>query len=403
MTTLDRSKPRPRVLTLVARSLERVVARLLKALGWRTIHIAHPDSIGHLCLEPASYWMDRVLEHGRIPRTFILRREAEDFANHTLAGYLERYYHVVRSPTLARFLTACFTRADAVVHTQHYVSAMYTTARCFEVITRWGDRPPMLSLTDADARHGDAVLRQMGLPDGAWFVCVHARGAGYSPVDESNNYHRNVDIDDYALAIDAIVARGGWCIRVGDPTMKPLTPRPQVIDYAHSPYRSDRMDVILPARCRFFLGCASGLYAVSTLFGPPLVMVDVTPMSGVYAPGIRDLAIPQRVRTADGRVLGLEEVMASDVANFRLGDEFAARGLVPTNVPPEEVRDVVVEMLDRLDGTAVYSEDDEARQAEFRALFREGHYGYKAGGRVGRDFLRAHFGRSAQISSKLPS
>ena len=54
--------------------------------------------------------------------------------------------------------------------------------------------------------------------------------------------------------------RGAWCLRMGDPSMRPMPRAPRVIDYAHSAIRSDWMDVFLCARCRFFIGNTSGNY-----------------------------------------------------------------------------------------------------------------------------------------------
>ncbi|MBV9834111.1 MAG: hypothetical protein JO055_06885, partial [Alphaproteobacteria bacterium] len=58
------------------------------------------------------------------------------------------------------------------------------------------------------------------------------------------------------------------------------------------------------------------------------------------------------------------------------------------NNTPEEILALAQEMLERLDGRAVYTADDEARQDKFRALFAKGHYSYGAASRIGRDFLR---------------
>jgi hypothetical protein len=65
-----------------------------------------------------------------------------------------------------------------------------------------------------------------------------------------------------------------------------------------------------------------------------------------------------------------------------------ARGLRAVDNTPEEIREIVREMLDRLDGQARYSEEDELRQASFRALAdRHGLVGFPD---IGRDFLRRH-------------
>ena len=63
---------------------------------------------------------------------------------------------------------------------------------------------------------------------------------------------------------------------------------------------------------------------------------------------------------------------------------------------PEEVRDLVIEMLDRLDGTVVYGDGDVRRQEEFRALFRPGHYSFGSVALVGRDFLRQQMSPDAR-------
>jgi putative glycosyltransferase (TIGR04372 family) len=315
---------------------------------------------------------------------------------------MAKQFHVVENRFLCQFLTTGFVRANAMVATQHYASAMYQTAKCFEVFRRWGERPPPFRLTRRDARFGRTVLARMGVPEDAWFVCVHAREGGFSPKDESFHSYRNVDIGGYAAAIDEITARGGWCIRLGDPTMKPLRPQAKVVDYALSAHKSDRMDVFLAASCRFFLGCASGLYTIATLFGRPSALINTTPLSAVYSPGINDLTIPQRLRLANGRLLGFEEIMESEMANLRLTEEFSSRGLVPENVDSGEIRDLAIEMLDRLEGKLAYSAEDELLQRQFRELFRDGHYAYGAGSRIGRTYLKAHVDPSESASVGSP-
>jgi hypothetical protein len=57
---------------------------------------------------------------------------------------------------------------------------------------------------------------------------------------------------------------------------------------------------------------------------------------------------------------------------------------------PEDIRDIAIEMLDRLEGKARYTDEDDLRQSQFRALFRLGHYTYGASSLVGRDFLRKY-------------
>ena len=55
---------------------------------------------------------------------------------------------------------------------------------------------------------------------------------------------------------------------------------------------------------------------------------------------------------------------------------------------PDEIREVVGEMMDRLDGGLATGDADDALQRRFDDL--DTHDSYGVGGRVGRDFLRRH-------------
>lgn len=383
---------RTRLKAVFSRGEEAVVSGLRHALrlgGFRSLNISYPHRIGHLVLEADSFLRDRMVS-GPPPRRHLLLEPDGGFANLVVAEYLSRYFIVVRRSRWSRLLKLAFEREGLIEDTAPHAVAMYQTARCFAVYERWGARPPLFELTRSDVAHRAAALKNLGVPDDAWFVCVHARGGGYSPSDEFAHSYRNVPIEDYGPAMDRIVERGGWCIRMGDPTMEPMPTKRNCVDYALSPVRSARLDVVLSASCRFFLSCSSGLYNVAAMFGRPSALANTAPLAASYSQGVADLAIPQRMRDAQGRLMSFDEVFASGIAQMRLTSEFTARYLRPTNVTPGEIADLVGEMLDRLDGRAEYTAEDEERQARFRSYFRDGHYAFGAGSRIGRDFLRAH-------------
>ena len=56
----------------------------------------------------------------------------------------------------------------------------------------------------------------------------------------------------------------------------------------------------------------------------------------------------------------------------------------------EEIRDLAMELLDRLSGTRLYDVVDEQLQERFHNLIKPGHYSFGADSRVGRDFLRKY-------------
>lgn len=257
---------------------------------------------------------------------------------------------------------------------------------------RWEEeaRPPILSLKDNHREQGRAWLRRHGVPDDVWFATVFVREAGYYDEDaaDGHNKYRNGEIANYQEAMREIVGRGGWVVRIGDPSMTPLPPMRNVIDYATDPQRYDWLDLFLCAECRFFVGTDSGPYWVPGAFGVPVVSSDRFPY-GIWPVSRRDLFIIKPLRmTADGRPLTIEETVRPEFFGIAFSDVYESRGITVDGNSADEIRDVVIEMIERLDGTAEYSEEDDRLQADFKA--RADLYGVGIPSRIGRNFLRGH-------------
>jgi hypothetical protein len=101
-----------------------------------------------------------------------------------------------------------------------------------------------VSLSSDQLTRGDEIREKMGIPKDAWFVCLHVREQGYLGT-YSGHVHRNSSISNYLPAINSITQKGGFVVRMGDPTMTPLQPMDKVIDYALSNFRSNLMDIYL--------------------------------------------------------------------------------------------------------------------------------------------------------------
>jgi len=239
-------------------------------------------------------------------------------------------------------------------------------------------RRPLLALEPGHAAKGAACLRAMGVPEGAWFVGLHVREDRWDRV-------RDARVESYLPAIRAITARGGWVVRMGDPAMTPLPSLPQVADYALGPHKSDWMDVYLWAAGRFFVGTLSGPYQIPPTFGRPCLLTNVAP---VYAPAMygEDLILHKRYfMPAEKRFLPLPELVATGIGLVSSCGHLASLGVELVDNTPEEIREAVEEMLDRVEGRPV--PDDPDLQAAFRRAYEP--VG-GTNGRIGRDFARRH-------------
>jgi putative glycosyltransferase (TIGR04372 family) len=297
-----------------------LLERLSRALDLRVVVPGNPGRIGHLALDFDSYIKQRLLQ-GRAGRPLYLI----DFrapANACLLNYWRRYIRVVpRGPAWRlRHLANIPALVDDL--SISYASVMSGASPCYGIEAAWGERRPLLTLDADHAARGEATLLEMGVPEGAWFVCVHARGAGYSPSDEHIQSYRNAAIGGYIKAMQEIAARGGWCIRMGDPTMEPLPPMQNTFDYALSGFKGDWMDVFLCARARFFLGNNSGIYLVSSVFGVPAALTNMTPMGTTYSVYRHDLSIPKITLDRDGKPVSFPALLSSPLADARDSAQF---------------------------------------------------------------------------------
>jgi putative glycosyltransferase (TIGR04372 family) len=314
--------------------------------------------------------------------------------NRALLDYWRPFVTIVEDPELIARLEPLRSRlAFNTLHVKLPDGRVVSKARgIFAVQEEWirQGRGPLLSLTHKDVEHGRAELRRMGVPEGAWYACVHVREPGYlNEGPTSSEAARNGDIRNYIPAIEEIVRRGGWVIRIGDPTMRPLPPLPHCIDYAVSSFKSEVMDVFLAASCRFLIGTTSGVVIISEVFGVPVGAAEYYPIGGMLHTPL-DVIIPKPYRErATGRMLFFEEYLKMPFAFTYDSNQFASLGLEALPSEPEDIRELAIEMLARTEGKWPYDAEDEKLNARWHELSKPFTLG-QVGCRVGRGFLRRH-------------
>ena len=363
--------------------IERITATQVIPVQWYNI-----EAVGHLALDFDSFLKNNRLSDQTSSAVFVL--PSDRAANPALLDLWRTHGRFVTSEWLSRLMVNV-RKTGATPDDRALTSfgvVMKGASQAHRVQKDWGQRAPLLELPAVMSARGRATLEKMGVPPGSWFVCVHNREGGYAPQYEWANEYRNSPIADLIPAMETIVARGGYCIRMGDPTMQPLPPLRNVIDYIHTDFRSDWMDVFLAANCRFFFGTSSGLYCVAGIFGRPSVQVNVTPMGCVLSQFPNDLSIPKMIRDGEGRVMPFKELLEDEASSYRNSRQFTARQMTHINNTPAEIVEVAAEMMDRLDNKQ--STDADALQQRFHALLTHEHYSYHSGASVGSTFLKRH-------------
>ncbi len=357
-------------------------------LGYRRATI-FTDRIGHLAIEPDCLLKEQAL--GNIPSyKWILLAPPGRVANMHLLAYWAPHFWVIHHP-IGCFVVESMSRFSLMRYdVSHFVLNTESQQAAYRIYADWGDRKPIVSLTAEDEAWGIEMLSRLGLPKDAWFVCVHVREGGFSPIDEELHSHRNGTLENTFPAMLEIVRRGGWVIRIGDPSMTPMPPMEHVIDYAHHPLKSARMDIFLSAKTRFLLGNTSGIALVSNIFGVPCAICNAIPVSTMWF-GREDLVIPKLIwSAARDRYLRFEEIFGSPVSNYNLAPLYRHEEYYVHENTADAVRNLTQEMLDRLERNFEELPEDKVRSQQFRSLLSPSDLGFASSSQIAVSFLRTN-------------
>jgi putative glycosyltransferase (TIGR04372 family) len=260
-----------------------------------------------------------------------------------------------------------------------------------QVQRRWAKegRGPVLRLSPEIEARGRAVLDELGMPGDAWFVALHVREREPDGRQSGINSIRNADIATYLPALTEIRRRGGWVVRMGDPSLMPLPSLPHVIDYCHSNSRADWMDIFILACCRFMIGTNSGPAFVAGLYGTPAVLANWWP-AGERPWHSSDIFIPKLLRKiTDGSYLTLSETLREPLG-YSYSQRYLAKraGVYVEDSDAEIIQAAVEEMLARSE-TGFSGEAKTARLQE-RADQIYQVQGFAGSAQLPAEFLRRH-------------
>jgi putative glycosyltransferase (TIGR04372 family) len=235
--------------------------------------------------------------------------------------------------------------------------------------------PPHLKFTPKEEVRGAAGLRALGIPHDARFVCLTVRDSAYLDVhlrgDWSYHNYRDSDIQNYILAAEELADRGYYVIRMGAKVREAIkTVNPRIIDYATNGMRSDFMDVYLGAKCEFCISTGMGLDTLPEIFRRPIVYVNLVPLGYLHTFRKEFISITKKhVSQEDRKSLTMREIFNHGVGFCVHTSGYASKGIELIENTPEEIREVVIEMAERLNGTWQPHEDDEALQHRFGEVF----------------------------------
>ena len=256
------------------------------------------------------------------------------------------------------------------------------------------NKKPNIYFTNKELVRGENGLRELGIGIDKSFVCFHSRDSAFlnevcPQRDWSYHDHRDSNINNYNLALNELVKRGHYGIRMGAIVNKKISfHNHNIIDYATNGSRTNFMDIYLGSKCKFFICGNSGISTIPEVFKKPVVYINFCKPE--WAPGwvSNGLVIFKKLYIKkEKRLLSFSEIMRIDMDREEANKIIADLGLEVLENTPEEIKAVTIEMDDRLNASWQTTEEDEELQQRFWALF--GPDKLKSPGlRIGAEYLR---------------
>ena len=237
-----------------------------------------------------------------------------------------------------------------------------------------------VNFTSKQELKGKEILKILGLPKNSKFVCLIVRDRGYLSRYENIQsgerwrYHdyRDGDIENYVMATEELAKRGYYVFRMGINVLKPLkSANPKIIDYANSEIRSDFMDVYLGANCSFCISTACGFDAIPHLFRKPIATITV-PMGTFWTTNQNFLLLTKHhINKIKKKELSISEIFSSKAALTFYDEEFKDINVELQENTPEEIRDLAIEMDERINKNWKETNEDILLQKNFKSIYEK--------------------------------
>jgi len=299
--------------------------------------------------------------------------------NQQLAKMWKRELTIV--PRIFRPILVIATRSITVLN---YISPIYKNHLI--MISTNHDRD-VLNLLDKTEQHihftydekikGKDWLLNNNIPSNAKIILLMVRDNAYLKY-ETSVYHcekhkyRDCDINNFIAVAEELANMGFYVIRMGFHVNEALnSTHPLVIDYAKNGMRNDFMDIYLSSICKFIISTGHGAEAPAAwCFRKPRVIVNQCPTGILQTWSNKDLLLTKHhILQHENRELMLSEIFSEGVGYCMVTQCYIDKHIKLKENTPNEICDITMEMVSRLDGSWNPESEDDFLQNKFWEIF----------------------------------
>ena len=250
-------------------------------------------------------------------------------------------------------------------------------------------RPALINAQTApkNLERSAELLRKLGISIDNWFVGVHFRGGG-----ESSRQARNTNLGLLSEFILHINSLGGSVIRIGAKSGKTikefdLTPNHDLTQLDLTREESELLQWHVWSNCEFFVGNLSGGTHPPSLFGKPILWVDIYPINHFRPPSQNDFIIPKRLYDLKtGKLIPFTEMFstAAPVAQIENPVKLMEFGYKLESATKLDLKNACQEILSNKKTLQVLSK----KQSKIQEIYKS--YGFPFGANIPNSYLATY-------------
>jgi putative glycosyltransferase (TIGR04372 family) len=210
---------------------------------------------------------------------------------------------------------------------------------------------------------GNSFLKKMGCSNNK-YVCLNIRDSAYLEQtfpNRDNSYHdyRDSDCQSYALAVNELISRGYFVIRMGSLVKdKMLIDSDQFLDYPFCELSSDFLDIWLMANCTFCISTSSGLDSVADIYRRPIAYVNALPFGDFNSSNPKTIWMPKTIVDKNNQAIPLEDIITSGIISFHESEDLNKYDWHEVDNTDEEICEVAKEIEEKVAGIWDPSKDN---------------------------------------------
>jgi len=332
------------------------------------------NRLGHLALNTEFFLRKFQVENSMKNYTYILIPD-HFISNRVLYNMYKNYFKKMDCVILIKnyFLVWILTIVRKVSNKKYYFDIEMKSNE-YELFT---NTKPTISFNEIDIDRGNKILKEMGID--SWYICIFARDTSYLEeinrnIDWTYHDYRNADINSFELAVNYIIDKGGYVVRLGNIVKDKINfKHKQLIDYPFTNYVSDFMDIFLVSQCKFVLSTTSGATDTCSIFNIPRAGVNWMPIDHLPFTSKYDIGLVKKLKK-DNKYISLEKYFIF-IKNKNIlpydGNSYQKYNILIEDNSREEIFYVCREMFEKLNNSLNLSDDDIKNQKSYQDIHKK--------------------------------